>query len=58
MLDKDYDVGHGLTKGDHTLGYGERIQEVVFGVGSIPVAILLSCQNMQVLHHNCIEINI
>ena len=30
----------------------------VFGVGSIPVAILPACQYMKLLHHNCIEINI
>ena len=29
----------------------------VLGVGSIPVAILPSCQNMKLLHHNCIEMN-
>ena len=27
------------------------------GLGSIPVAILPSCQYMKILHHNCIDIN-
>ena len=30
----------------------------VFGVGSILVAILRSCQYMKMLHQNCININI
>ena len=30
----------------------------VFGVGSIPVAILPSCIIMKLLHHNCIDMNI
>ena len=29
----------------------------VLGVGSIPVAILSSCQDMGMLHHNCIDLN-
>ena len=29
----------------------------VFDVGSIPVAILPSCQNMKMLHHNYIDMN-
>ena len=28
-----------------------------FGGGSIPVAILPSCQYMKMLHHNCIAMN-
>ena len=30
----------------------------VFGVESIPVAILPSCQYIKMLNHNCIDINI
>ena len=30
----------------------------VLGFGSIPVAILTSCQNMKLLHYNCKNINI
>ena len=30
----------------------------VLGVGSIPVAILLSCQDMKILHHNCTGMSI
>ena len=30
----------------------------VLVVGSIPVAILPSCQDMKMLHHNCIDMNI
>ena len=29
----------------------------VLGVGSIPVAILPSCQHMEMLHNNCIDMN-
>ena len=29
----------------------------VWGIGSIPVAILPSCQYMIILHHNCIDTN-
>ena len=28
----------------------------VFGIGSIPVAILPSCQYVKILYHNCIDI--
>ena len=30
----------------------------VFGVGSIPVAILPSCQYKKLLHYNCINMNV
>ena len=30
----------------------------VLGVGSIPVAILRSCQYMKILHYNCTDVNI
>ena len=30
----------------------------VLGVGSIPGAILPSCQDMKILHPNCIDMNI
>ena len=30
----------------------------VLGVGSIPVAILPSCQYMKILHHNCTDMNV
>ena len=30
----------------------------VLGVGGIPVAILPSCQYMNILHYNCIDMNI
>ena len=30
----------------------------VLGVGSIPDAICLSCQYMEMLYHNCIDIDI
>ena len=30
----------------------------VLGVGSIPVAILPSCQYMKILHYNCTDMNI
>ena len=36
---------------------GSKDREVL-GVGSIPVAILPSCQCMTLLHHNCIDMNI
>ena len=35
-----------------------KLEEGVLGVGSIPVAILPSCQYMKTLHYNCIEKNI
>ena len=35
------------------------IEEIrVLGVGSIPVAIPPSCQDMKILHHNCKDMNI
>ena len=30
----------------------------VLGVGSIPMAIFPSCQDMKMLHQNCIDMNI
>ena len=30
----------------------------VLVVGSIPVATIPSCQDMKMLHHNCVDINI
>ena len=29
----------------------------VLGIGSIPVAILPSCQHMKIMHHNCVAMN-
>ena len=33
-------------------------EKEVLGVGSIPVAILPSCQYIKMLHHNCIDMDI
>ena len=37
----------------HLLLTGSEEMEVL-GVGSMPVAILPSCQNMNIMHYNCI----
>ena len=44
-------------RNDCLLPTGSEEREVL-GVGSIPVAILPSCQYIKLLHHNCIDINI
>ena len=46
-----------ITNVIYLLPTGSEEREVV-GVGSIHVAILPSCQYMNVLHHNCIDMNI
>ena len=40
----------------HLLPTGSK-ERGVLGVGSIPAAILSSCQHMKILHHNCIKMN-
>ena len=41
----------------HLLPTGSE-EKGVLGIGSIPVAILPSCQSIIILHHNCIDMNI
>ena len=41
----------------HLLPTGREEREV-FGVGNIPVAILLSCQYIKILHYDCTDMNI
>ena len=41
----------------HLLPTGSE-EKVVLGVRSIPLAILPSCQNMEILHNNCTNVNI
>ena len=47
-------AGLGILGGDGGLVVGRE----VLGVGSIPIAILPSCEDMKILHYNCININI
>ena len=44
--------------GNHCLLPTGREEREVLGFGSIPVAILPSCQYMKMLYHNCIGMNI
>ena len=41
----------------YLLPTGSEEREILW-VGSIPVAILISCQDMKILHYNCIHMNI
>ena len=41
----------------YLLPTGSEEREVL-GAGSIPVAILPSCQYVKMMHHNCIDMNI
>ena len=63
LIEGNYQYSHSQYKSmysnsiDHLLPTGSEEREVL-GVGSIPDAILPSWQYMEMLHHNCIDINI